>query len=73
MRYAVVIEKGERNYSAYVPDLPGCVSVGDTPDEVKAEIREAIEFHLEGMRGDGLPIPKPSSAADYVEVGEHPA
>jgi predicted RNase H-like HicB family nuclease len=61
MRYAVVIEKGERNYSAYVPDLPGCVSVGDTPDEVKAEIREAIEFHLEGMREDGLPIPRPSS------------
>ena len=48
MRYAVVIEKGERNYSAYVPDLPGCVSIGDTLEEVKAEIREAIEFHLEG-------------------------
>ncbi len=73
MRYAVVIEKGERNYSAYVPDLPGCVSVGDTPEEVKAEIREAIEFHLEGMREDGLPIPKPSSQADYVEVGEQAA
>jgi predicted RNase H-like HicB family nuclease len=69
MRYAVVIEKGERNYSAYVPDLPGCVSVGDTPEQVKAEIREAIEFHLEGMREDGLPIPKPSSRAEYVEVG----
>ena len=53
MRYAVVIEKGERNYSAYVPDLPGCVSIGDTPEQVKAEIREAIEFHLEGMREDG--------------------
>jgi predicted RNase H-like HicB family nuclease len=69
MRYAVVIEKGERNYSAYVPDLPGCVSVGDTPEEVTAEIREAIEFHLQGMREDGLPIPKPSSQAEYVEVG----
>ena len=69
MRYAVVIEKGERNYSAYVPDLPGCVSVGDTPEEVTAEIREAIEFHLQGMREDGLPIPKPSSRAEYVEVG----
>ncbi len=57
MGYAVVIEKGERNYSAYVPDLPGCVSVGDTLEEAKAEIREAIEFHLEGMREDGLPIP----------------
>ena len=68
MRYAVVIEKGERNYSAYVPDLPGCVSVGDTLDEVKAEIREAIAFHLEGMREDGTPIPHPSSRAEYVEV-----
>jgi predicted RNase H-like HicB family nuclease len=70
MRYAVVIEKGERNYSAYVPDLPGCVSVGDTVEEATAEIREAIEFHLEGMREDGLPIPKPSSRAEYVEVVE---
>jgi predicted RNase H-like HicB family nuclease len=73
MRYAVVIEKGERNYSAYVPDLPGCVSVGDTLDEVKAEIREAIEFHLEGMREDGLPIPKPSTRAEYVNVREQAA
>ena len=73
MRYAVVIEKGERNYSAYVPDLPGCVSVGDTLEEVKAEIREAIEFHLDGMREDGLPIPKPSSWADYVEVADRAA
>jgi predicted RNase H-like HicB family nuclease len=68
MRYAVVIEKGERNYSAYVPDLPGCVSVGDTLEEAKAAIREAIEFHLEGMQEDGQPIPKPSSRAEYVEV-----
>jgi predicted RNase H-like HicB family nuclease len=73
MRYAVVIEEGERNYSAYVPDLPGCVSVGDTPEEARAEIRKAIEFHLEGMREDGLPIPKPSSTTDYVEVGEQAA
>jgi predicted RNase H-like HicB family nuclease len=73
MRYAVVIEKGERNYSAYVPDLPGCVSVGDTLEEVKVEIREAIEFHLEGMREDGLPILKPSSRVEYVEVGEQAA
>jgi predicted RNase H-like HicB family nuclease len=73
MRYAVMIEKGERNFSAYVPDLPGCVSVGDTPEEVRAEIREAIEFHLEGMREDGFPIPKPSSSAEYVEVGEQAA
>jgi predicted RNase H-like HicB family nuclease len=73
MRYAIVIEKGERNYSAYVPDLPGCVSVGDTVEDVKAEIREAIEFHLEGMLEDGLPIPMPSSRAEYVEVGEEAA
>jgi predicted RNase H-like HicB family nuclease len=74
MRYAVVIEKGERNYSAYVPDLPGCVSIGDTLEDVKAEIREGIEFHLEGMmREDGFPIPKPSSWAEYVEVGEQAA
>jgi len=54
-----VIERGDRNYSAYAPDLPGCASVGDTLEEVEAEIREAIEFHLEGMRQDGLPIPSP--------------
>ena len=73
MRYAVVIEKGERNYSAYVPDLPGCVSVGDTLEQVKAGIREAIELHLEGMREDGSPVPKPSSCAEYVEVGDQAA
>jgi predicted RNase H-like HicB family nuclease len=72
MRYAVIIEKGERNYSAYVPDLQGCVSVGDTAEKVKSEIREAIEFHLEGMREDGVLIPTCSSHADYVEVGEQP-
>jgi predicted RNase H-like HicB family nuclease len=64
MRYGVVIEKGKQNYSAYVPDLPGCVAVGDTLEEVKAEIREAIEFHLWGMREDGFPIPQPSSRAE---------
>ena len=68
-----MIEKGERNFSAYVPDLPGCVAVGDTLEEVKAEIREAIEFHLEGLREDGLPVPKSSSSAEYVEVGEQAA
>ena len=73
MRYAVVIEKGERNYSAYVPDLPGFVSVGDTLEEVKAEIREAIEFHLEGMRAEALPIPIPSTQAEYVDVEEQAA
>jgi predicted RNase H-like HicB family nuclease len=68
MRYAVVIEQGENNYSAYVPDLPGCVSVGDTFDEVKSEIRKAITFHLDGMREDGLPIPPPRSRAEYVDI-----
>jgi predicted RNase H-like HicB family nuclease len=68
MRYAIVIEKGARNYAAYVPDLPGCVSTGATLEEVKTEIREAIEFHLEGMKEDGTPIPPPSSLAEYVEV-----
>jgi len=68
MRYAVVIEKGPGNYSAYVPDLPGCVAVGDTIEEAQREIQEAIAFHLEGLRADGLPIPEPSSRVDYVEV-----
>lgn len=68
MRYAIVIEKGEGNYGAYVPDLPGCVAVGDTVEETRREIQEAIEFHLEGLRADGLPIPEPSSRVAYVEV-----
>jgi predicted RNase H-like HicB family nuclease len=68
MRYAIVIEKAENNYSAYVPDLPGCIATGATVEEVEAQIREAIEFHLEGMREDGLPIPAPSSRVDYVDV-----
>ena len=61
MRYAVVIEKAENNYSAYVPDLPGCVATGTTVAEAEAQIREAIEFHIEGLREDGLPIPPASS------------
>ena len=68
MRYAVVIEKGQNNYSAYVPDLPGCVAVGDTVEETQREIQGAIEFHLEGLRADGLPIPEPSSRVEYVDV-----
>lgn len=68
MRYAIVIEKAENNYSAYVPDLPGCVATGMTFEEVEVEIREAIEFHLEGLREDGVPIPIPQSRVDYVEV-----
>jgi predicted RNase H-like HicB family nuclease len=68
MRYAVVIEKAEHNYSAYVPDLPGCVATGATAEQAEVEIREAIEFHIEGMREDGLPIPEPASTVEYVDV-----
>jgi predicted RNase H-like HicB family nuclease len=68
MRYAIVIEKAEGNYSAYVPDLPGCVATGATVQEVESQIREAIEFHLEGLREDGLPIPAPASRVEYVEA-----
>ena len=68
MRYAIVIEKAEGNFSAYVPDLPGCVATGATIAEVEAEIREAIAFHLDGMRDDGLAIPAPSSQVEYVEI-----
>jgi predicted RNase H-like HicB family nuclease len=68
LKYAVLIEKGETNYGAWVPDLPGCVSVGDTPDEALMLIRSAIELHLRGMREDGDPIPPPNSIATTVEV-----
>ena len=67
-RYAVVIEKGESSYGAYVPDLPGCVAVAETVEEVKSLIREAIEFHLEGLRDDGQPVPVPATTVDYVDV-----
>ncbi|MGM4895416.1 type II toxin-antitoxin system HicB family antitoxin [Tardiphaga sp. 709] len=68
MRYAVVIEKTDNNYSAYVPDLPGCVATGDTVKIVEAEIRDAIRFHVEGLKEDGLPVPAPTSIADYIET-----
>ena len=68
MKYAVVIEEAGSNFSAYVPDLPGCIATGQSIEEVENEIRSAIQFHLEGMKQDGLPIPKPSSAVEYVEV-----
>ena len=68
MRYAIVIERAGHNYGAYVPDLPGCVAVGDTFEETRREIREAIEFHLEGMRADGSPIPEPITRIAYVDV-----
>lgn len=68
MRYAIVIENAGGNYSAYVPDLPGCVATGATIQETEQAIRGAIEFHLEGLREDGNPIPPPSSRVEYVEV-----
>ncbi len=68
MRYAIVIEKAEGNYSGYVPDLPGCVATGPTVEAVEQEIREAIRFHINGLKADGLPVPKPTSIADYVEA-----
>ena len=71
MRYTVIYEQGPTSWGAYVPDLPGVVSVGDSREEVARLIQEAIEFHLEGMREEGLPIPSPSSFAGEVEV--HPA
>jgi predicted RNase H-like HicB family nuclease len=68
MRYAMIIEQGERNYSAYLPDLPGCIVTGKTIEELKQRMSEAIELHLRGMREDGLSIPEPTSLAEYVEA-----
>ena len=68
MRYAVMIEKAQNNYSAYVPDLPGCVATGATVAAVEKEIRDAIRFHIEGLRQDGLPVPSPTRIANYVEA-----
>ena len=68
MRYAIVIEKAGANYSAYVPDLPGCIATGGTVPEAEHAIREAIGLHLSGMREDGAPIPSPSSQVHYVDV-----
>ena len=68
MRYAIVIEKAPSNYAAYVPDLPGCIATGASVQETESLIREAIEFHLEGLKADGLPIPPPSSHVEYIDV-----
>lgn len=68
MRYAVVIEKAGDNYSAYVPDLPGCIATGATVEETENEIREAIRFHIQGLREDGNVVPPPASLAEYVEA-----
>ena len=68
VKYGIVIEKGDRNCSAYVPDLPGCIATGVTVEETKERIREAIEVHLEGIREDGDTIPEPRTVCDFVEV-----
>ena len=68
MRYAVIIEEGENSFGAYVPDLPGCVAVAETKEELLKLIQEAIDFHIEGLREDGRPVPEPSSSVEYVEV-----
>ena len=68
MQYLVVVEKGPTSYGAYVPDLPGCVAAAESKDEVLALIKEAIEFHLEGLKEDGEPIPSPASTSEVVEV-----
>jgi predicted RNase H-like HicB family nuclease len=68
MRYAIVIEKADGNYSTYVPDLPGCVATGATIETVETEIRDAIRFHMDGLKADGFPVPAPTSIADYVEA-----
>ena len=68
MKYLVVIERGPSSYGAYVPDLPGCIAVGETRDETIELIHEAIEFHLEGIKQEGLSVPQPHSSSEFVEV-----
>ncbi|MDP3552998.1 type II toxin-antitoxin system HicB family antitoxin [Methylocystis sp.] len=68
MRYAVVIEKAGDNYSAYVPELPGCIATGASVPEVERELREAMRFHIEGLEADGLPVPLPSAVAENVDA-----
>ncbi len=68
MKYVVVVEKGESSYGAHVPDLPGCIAVGETKEEVLALIKEAIEFHIDGLKEDGEPVPSPASDIEFVEI-----
>lgn len=72
MKYTVLIERGPTSYGAYVPDLPGCVAVADSEDEVRALIREAIALHLDGLREDGEPLPPPVTSAESVDVPSEP-
>jgi predicted RNase H-like HicB family nuclease len=68
MKYAIVIEKAQSNYSAYVPDLPGCIATGQTLPEVELEMRIAIEFHIQGLLEDGLYVPAATSLVEYIEM-----
>ena len=68
MKYAVIVEKGESGFGAYVPDLPGCIAAGESREEVIKQIQEAIEIHIDGLKDDGFPIPVPSSSIELVEV-----
>lgn len=68
MQYLVVVEEGSKSFGAYAPDLPGCIAVGESKNEVLTLIREAIEFHIEGLKETGQPIPQPSSSSEVVEV-----
>ncbi len=68
MQYLVIFEKGASSYGAYVPDLPGCVAIGETMEEVRGLIAEAIQFHIEGLRKDGLVVPLPSSTVALIDV-----
>jgi len=68
-RYMVVVERGDTSWGAHVPDLPGCVAIGETRDDVLQLIREAIELHIDGLKQDGLPVPSPSSDVEFIEIG----
>jgi predicted RNase H-like HicB family nuclease len=68
MKYLIVLEQSETGFSAYSPDLPGCVSTGDTPEETIANMKEAIEFHIDGLKAEGLPVPEPVSRSAYIEI-----
>ena len=68
MKYAVIIEKAGEGYSAYAPDLPGCISAGETLEQVERNIREAMQYHIEGLRQDGVEVPAPSTICEYIEA-----
>lgn len=68
MRYAIVVEKAGNNYSAYAPDLPGCIATGNTVEKAEQEICEAVKFHIDGLREDGLPVPAPTNVVEYLEI-----